>query len=438
MSVSVATRRRPVARVLDWREVLAGAVLAGMVALAAMLAIDAASGPNRQLVWSLKGPGLPGWLAGPFHGLGGAGLTPGRFYGGLVGLCVLWAAAWALASSIRLSWALGAAAVLHLVFLLAPPIGLSDVFNYIGYGRLAVVHGLNPYVHVLEQVPTDPVFAYSTWPGWTNPYGPLATLSFYPLGAVAVPQALWLSKAAAAATGLGGAWLAAAAARRLGRPPAAAVVFVALNPVWLAYAVAGAHSDLLVAVALLGGVCLWAGRRPAGAGAALLSAAAVKLVGGLALPYAVVGGPRRRALVAGAAGAAVVIYGVALALWGPHLLGGLSDQQQVTSPRTVPGLVSRALGYLDPPPGVTLTAAGLFGLAAVWLLWRTWRGLPWIDAAAWSTVALLLALTWLMPWYVIWLLPLAALSRSPGPRWAAVALTLFVVIVRWAPPLLPS
>ena len=62
-----------------------------------------------------------------------------------------------------------------------------------------MAHGLNPYVNVLEQVPTDPVFPYSTWPTWTNPYGPLATLSFYPLGAVAVPQALWLSKAAAAA-----------------------------------------------------------------------------------------------------------------------------------------------------------------------------------------------------------------------------------------------
>src|SRR5205085_12183981 len=107
---------RRAARARGGREVLAAAVLAGMVVLAAMLASDAASGPNRQLVWSLKGPGLPGWLAGPLHGVGGAGLTTGRFFGGLVGLCVLWAAAWALASSIRLSWALGAAAVLHLVF----------------------------------------------------------------------------------------------------------------------------------------------------------------------------------------------------------------------------------------------------------------------------------------------------------------------------------
>jgi hypothetical protein len=424
------------ARALAWRELLGAAVLAGLVALGAKLAFDAAAFPTREVVWSL-GDRYPGWIAGPFHGLGGP-LTHDRFYGELTGLCGLWLAAWALAGSIRLSWALAAVTVLHAVFLLAPPIGLSDVFNYIAYGRLAVVHGLNPYVHVLEQVPTDAVFPYATWPRWTNPYGPLATLSFYPLGALTVPQALWFSKAAASATGLGAAWTAAAVARRLGRSPTHAVVFVALNPLWLAYAVGGAHSDLLLALAVLAGIWFAARGRVAATGAALVAAVGVKVVGGLALPFAVVGAERRRALVAGAVGAAVVVYGAALALWGPHFLGGLSDQRQITSPRSVPGLVARALGHIDPPAGLTAGFTAGFALITAWLLWRTWRGMPWIDAAAWSAVALLLAITWLMPWYVVWLLPLAAFSRSPGPRVAAVAVTVFVIAVRWAPALLPT
>jgi hypothetical protein len=33
-----------------------------------------------------------------------------------------------------------------------------------------------------------------------------------------------------------------------------------------------------------------------------------------------------------------------------------------------------------------------------------------------------------MPWYMIWLLPLAALARRPGLRVVAVALTLFLVL----------
>jgi hypothetical protein len=421
--------------VLSRREVLAAAVLAAMVALAFKLAIDAASSPNRELVWTLANRGYPGWLRGPLGGLGDH-LDRPQFYAELLGLCALWTAAWALAGSIRLSWALGAAAALHAVFLLAPPLGLSDVFNYIGYGRLGVVHGLDPYRHVLAQVPTDPVFPYATWPMWTNPYGPLATLSFYPLAAFTVPQALWLTKLAAAATGLGCAWLVAAAARRLGRPPAAAVVALALNPLWLVYGVAGAHSDLLIALALLAAVWLLAGERATLGGVALVGAAGVKLVGGLALPYAIVAERRRRqALVAGAATAAVVVYAIALALWGSHLLGGVADQREVSSPRSVPGLIGRALGYGSPPLALTVVAGVAFAAVAGWLLWRTWQGMPWIDAAAWATVALLLAITWLMPWYVVWLLPLAALAATPGPRAAALALTLFVVVVRWAPPL---
>ena len=33
-------------------------------------------------------------------------------------------------------------------------------------------------------------------------------------------------------------------------------------------------------------------------------------------------------------------------------------------------------------------------------------------AAGWAGAGLLLATTWLLPWYLIWVLPLAALSRD--------------------------
>jgi hypothetical protein len=431
VAVSWAHGRRAGARALSWHEVLGAAVLAGMVAVGLKLAIDAASTANPQVVWTAAGRGYPGWLRGPFDGLGDR-LSRSEYYGGLMAMSVLWAAAWALARSIRLSWVLMAVGLLHVVFLLSPPVGLSDSFNYIGFGRLAVVHGLDPYVHVLASVPDDAAFPYVTWPVWTNPYGPLATLSFYPLAWFTVPQALWLVKLAAAASGLGCAWLVAVTARRLGRAPAPAVVLVALNPLWLVYGVGGAHVDLVLALALVGAIWLLAAGRPGVAGVAFVSGAAVKLVGGLALPYALVG-ERRRALLAGLAAAAVAIYGAALALWGSHLLGGFADQREVTSPRSVPGLIGRALGHQDPPTWLTVTAGVGFAVAGLALLWRTWRGMPWIDAAAWATVALLLAITWLMPWYLVWLLPLAALAASPGPRVAAVALTVFVVVVRWLP-----
>jgi alpha-1,6-mannosyltransferase len=64
----------------------------------------------------------------------------------------------------------------------------------------------------------------------------------------------------------------------------------------------------------------------------------------------------------------------------------------------------------------------LFGLAfaafAAWTLWRTWRGADPVRMAAWATFAILVASAWLVPWYLLWLLPLAALARD---RWLTVA-----------------
>ncbi|MDX6697868.1 MAG: alpha,6-mannosyltransferase [Solirubrobacteraceae bacterium] len=414
------------------RELLAAAVLAGMVGLGAKLAVDAAAMPNKPLVFSLASRGFPGWLSGPLHGLG-SHLTWDGFYAMVLGLCALWAAAWALAGAMRLGWAVAAIAALHVVFALAPPIGLSDAFNYIASGRLLVEHGLNPYTHTLTEVPHDPVFAYATWPDWRTPYGPLATLLFAPLGLAGVPQALWLAKVAAAAAGLGLVAVTAACARALERPVTPVVVFVGLNPVLLVYGVAGAHVDLLLVALSMAGIWLLLRERPRGAGAALAAGAAIKVTGLLPLLFALAGSRRRRDLAVGAAIAGGLTLLVALVVFGPHLLSGVSDQREVTSPRSVPGLAARVAGFDDVPAAFGVVSVTGFAAASAWLLRDTWRGRDWIDAAGWSTVALLVALTWLMPWYVVWLLPLAALTRDARLRWAAAALTLYVVLVRVIP-----
>ncbi len=50
----------------------------------------------------------------------------------------------------------------------------------------------------------------------------------------------------------------------------------------------------------------------------------------------------------------------------------------------------------------------------------------------WASVALLVTLSWVLPWYVLWVLPLAALSRSRRLRDAALVLGAYL-IVAWAP-----
>ncbi len=48
-------------------------------------------------------------------------------------------------------------------------------------------------------------------------------------------------------------------------------------------------------------------------------------------------------------------------------------------------------------------------------------------AAAWAALGLLVASAYMAPWYLIWLLPIAAVSRDRALVAASVALTLFQV-----------
>ncbi|MBA3825468.1 MAG: hypothetical protein H0X24_16410, partial [Ktedonobacterales bacterium] len=53
---------------------------------------------------------------------------------------------------------------------------------------------------------------------------------------------------------------------------------------------------------------------------------------------------------------------------------------------------------------------------------QVFRRKDWMSGAAWSTFALLASLAWLVPWYVVWLLPLAALAPDGVLRRHAVML----------------
>jgi hypothetical protein len=56
------------------------------------------------------------------------------------------------------------------------------------------------------------------------------------------------------------------------------------------------------------------------------------------------------------------------------------------------------------------------------------RRRDWLAGAGWSTLALIASLAWLVPWYLIWLLPLAGLASSIRLRRATLAMTVFLVL----------
>src|SRR3954449_9011594 len=173
---------------------------------------------------------------------------------GLLGLC--WLAATALAPRVRVEWVVAALLLVHLVFALGPPLALTDLFNYLHYGRLGAVYGRNPYLDLPLSAPGDPAYRFSNWHHLPSPYGPLFTLVGYALAPLPLHVAYWSWKAIAAAASLGCLALVWWLAVRLGRSPQRALVFAGLNPLVLVYGLGGGHNDALMLLCALGAVAL--------------------------------------------------------------------------------------------------------------------------------------------------------------------------------------
>ena len=406
------------------------------------------SEPGSDVVLATSG-GSPDWLLGPFRGFGAgfadSGLSGPLFFAGLWVALALYCTV--LAGARRLGWrtvvvAIGAA---HLLFALAPPLLSQDAFSYIAYARLDVVHDLNPYLHSPSDVPGDAVFPFAGSKTFTSVYGPLFTVATLPLGETGVPFAFWTLKAVAALASLGVVALVWWCAQRLGRDPRLPAMAVGLNPLVLVHVVGGAHNDALTVLLWMAGVTALIAARPAReavAGAATAASGAVKASAGIVAPFMLIGARRRGALVAGAAGAALAVVIVAVIAFGDgalESLGVLSDNQDRTSrwslpQRTADGLAEITGGSAESLVDYTRTVFGaLFVISLALLLRAAWRRRAeiagWVAPAGWATLALLAASAWLVPWYAIWLMPLAALGGDRRLLVAGIAFCAYMMVI---------
>ena len=324
----------------------------------------------------------------------------------------------------RVVW--GAIAVAVTGFAIAPVLLSHDVYSYVDYARLGVVHGLDPYVDPPLAAPQDAAFADVMWIEATSAYGPLFTLATYPLAWLPVDAAVAALKASAALSVLGLAAVVGHIATWRGVDPLRAAAFVALNPLVLVHVVGGAHNDGLTMLLAMLGVAAVLSTREITGGAALLAAIATKASAAFLAPFALLGAQRRSRLLAGAALAALAVCAAAYPAFGWDWLAsvGLAGENQGrTSHMSIPITVARLTG-LD-PEAVRIVALVLFLTLAFELLRWTWRGGDWIRAAAWTAAALLIATAWLLPWYLIWLLPLAAIARDRPLQLLTLALTAY-------------
>ena len=286
---------------------------------------------------------------------------------------------------------LAAVVVAVVVLTLAPPFSLTDTFNYLHYGRMLPLYGLDPYTALPIQASADPAYRYSTWHHLPSPYGPLFTLGTEALAAFSLPVAYWVLKASVGVAAIAVAVLVALLARKLGRDPARAVAFVALNPLVLVYGVGGVHNDVFFMALLLGGALLAVSRRELLGGSLWAAAAAVKLSAGLAIPVLVAGSPRRGRAAAGVAvGGAAALAATWLGFHG-HLPND-STQARLVAGLSLPNLAGLALGHggLDAQLRGQLEVAVV--LVTIGLTCWTWRTRRWEVATAWVLALLIVSL----------------------------------------------
>jgi alpha-1,6-mannosyltransferase len=462
--------------------VAAGALVV-LVACSLLFVVIAANRPSLFSATTHTGF-FPGWMAGPLGGLWPS-LTRNSialkylFTGALVAMYVSYLLALAYAPArLAARWSVAAVLGVHAAFFLAPPMALTDIFNYVNYGRMEVVHHLNPYTtYPILEPHGDPSYLLSNWHQLLSPYGPLFTLLTFALVPLGVAASFWVIKAVLAAASLGTIALVWRCARMLELDPVKAIVLVGLNPIVLVWGLGGDHNDFLMVFCIVLGFylllragALGAGARrdgtpsqreevsqparregsrlalglgwvwplsPAelGAGVAFIAATALKASAGVLIPIVLVGvcrTPRRTVqLLLGMVVAGVVLGIASLLAFGLHI-PDLSTQSRLVTSISVPNLIGLALGRGGETESLHTLLTAVLALSIISCCALAWRRREAITPSGWATVALLVTLGWVLPWYILWLLPLAALSRSRALRATALALGVYLIIA-WAP-----
>jgi len=457
-------------------EVTIGAgVLIVILACCALVVIASADRPSLLAATTTQGY-FPHWMAGPLGGLWPSLTRNSKglkylFSGAIVLMYVSYLVGLRYVPRLPARWAITAVVAAHAIMFLSPPLALTDIFNYVNYGRMEIVHNLNPYTTIPVLEPhNDPSYAISNWHQLLSPYGPLFTLITFVVVPLGVATSFWVLKGLLMATSLGIVLLVWRSARLIGRDPVAAIVLVGLNPIVLVWGLGGDHNDFLMMFFVVLGfyLLLRAGCMPGafrrddgeappptvvggadvggdgarrfspvliGAGAAFVAAVAIKASSGVLLPVVLAGLLHRRRdllqVVLGMVVGSVVLGACSVAAFGPHF-PDLATQGRLVTMVSLPNLLGLALGQGGETNTLRVLLSGVLVVSVGACSWLAWRRRESLTAAGWASVALLVTLAWVLPWYVLWILPLSALSSSRRLRVTALLVGVYLIIA-WAP-----
>lgn len=336
--------------------------------------------------------------------------------------------------------------ILNVLVLVAPPMFSTDMFSYQAYERMFAIYHTNPYTHGPSVIQLDPIYNYigSEWISTPSVYGPLFTLISAPLAWASIVVSELTFKLIAALCSAGTVYLIWKSARLRGVSPSRGIALYGLNPVVMVYGVGGGHNDFMMVWLMTLGIYLMLGERRCRSGIALMAGTAVKLTAVVVLPFALLAGPEPRSLrplrsrdtlrslrplrpfALGGLAVAVVVAGASYAFFGTavtSMFGTLQSVQSKGAWQSVPGFLF-LLVHIGVRHWMRTALSILLAGSVCWLIRRVWKHqMDWLEGAAWATFAVLVTAWAMLPWYVVWLMPLVALCRSRALWHAAITMS---------------
>ena len=337
------------------------------------------------------------------------------------------------------------AALFRITLLVSPPMFSDDLYRYVWDGRIQS-NGINPFKYP-PSAPELAEFRDGGFDGINHPdvptiYPPLSQDLF--LGAVLVSPSVPMMKAAIVLCEFLGLLLLWNLLKTLRGPPVSLLLY-AWNPLVVIEVAGNGHCDPLGVTCLLLAVQLILLNRSRLSIAALGASVAAKWVSAAFLPF-FLAAPGHRPWYSRLAARSAAFLGTLGFLYLPYvsagwglfnglreysdrwrqndfgfsLLVGIFERLELTE------LLKRGIGRLPNLSGdsilarylyrhsypldlAKLAAAAILGALAVYLLWRC-REIP--RQIFWMTGGILLLAPTLHPWYLLWILPFAAIYRS--------------------------
>lgn len=340
---------------------------------------------------------------------------------------------------------------------LVPPLFSRDAYSYYIQGALLQA-GLDPYTNGAAAVPgwfqagVDPM-----WAETPTPYGPLFLL--IERAVVSVAETPYWSTIGFRVVAIAGVALTAIYVPRLARAhgidPAAALWLSVLNPLVLLHFSLGSHNDAVMVGCMVAGLWYAMQRRALLALLLLALALAVKPIAIVLVPFAALALlPRNASLVQRVAAYAIGGISVLILVFALGVATGVGVGwiHALTTPGTVrtwlspPTAIGMTIGLVGQLFGnyqldaVAVEIVRLIGIATAlaycaWLLLNPARRSPARSAVLAFTAIIFLGPV-VQPWYLLWALPLIAVTglRKPWHLKAIVLGTAVMVIYGLAEP----